>query len=191
MSNTKIKIVFSSITLLITTICTIIALMTSIETTTLKIVGSFASVFAISIVAWKFPKRFYCFAMIFDIFATSFGSVINLYATVNFYDRFVHYLSGILLFEAGIIIITYLMKKNNLKNAPSIKLIFSFFFSAACAGFWEIYEFTADNLINANMQGDNINTMGDIVSGVLGALTAIIIYEIILKRNKSTHSDKI
>ena len=29
----------------------------------------------------------------------------------------------------------------------------------------------ADNLINTNMQGGNTNTMGDIVYGVLGALT--------------------
>ena len=29
----------------------------------------------------------------------------------------------------------------------------------------------ADNLIDTNMQGGNTNTMGDIVYGVLGALT--------------------
>lgn len=150
----------------------------------MKIIGSFASVIAISAVAWKFPKRFYFLAMIFDVFAASFGSVINLYKTVGFYDRFVHYLSGILLAEAGKIIIDHMFKKRNVKDDSFIKLAFAFFFSCACAGFWEIYEFTADILINANMQGGNANTMGDIISGLLGALTYFLAYFLILRRKK-------
>ena len=42
--------------------------------------------------------------------------------------------------------------------------------SFAAAGFWEIYEFTMDQLAGTNMQGNNLNTMGDIVSGFLGGL---------------------
>lgn len=184
MTDSRSKIAASVITLCITGICTAAAFLIPIETTAMKIAGSFASVIAISAAAWKFPKRFYFLAMIFDVFAASLGSVINLYKTVGFYDRFVHYLSGVLLAEAGMIIIDHLFRSRNIKDDIFIKLSFAFFFSCACAGFWEIYEFTADILINADMQGGNTNTMGDIVSGVLGALTYFIVYYFINRSKK-------
>lgn len=180
--DSKVKIVISAISIGITLICTAIALMIPLKTTNMKIIGSFASIFLISIVTWKFPKRFYIIAILFHFFAASLGSVINLYRYLEFYDKIVHYLSGIILAEAGMIIITYIFKKHSLKNDNILKLLFAFFFSSACAGFWEIYEFTADNLLNINMQGGNSNTMGDIISGVLGALTYSTIMYAFYKR---------
>lgn len=183
--DSKVKIVISAISIGITLICTAIALMIPLKTTNMKIIGSFASIFLISIVTWKSPKRFYIIAILFHFFAASLGSVINLYRYLEFYDKIVHYLSGIILAEAGMIIITYIFKKHSLKNDNILKLLFAFFFSSACAGFWEIYEFTADNLLNINMQGGNSNTMGDIISGVLGALTYSTIMYAIYKRKSS------
>lgn len=173
--ETRIKLFASAAALCITALCVVIVYITPIETTGMKITGAFISVAVISAAAWKFPVRFYIPAMIFDVFAAALGSVVNLYRYVGFYDKFVHYLSGILLAEAGMILISYLFKKRSIKNDRAVKLLFSFFFSASCAGFWEIYEFTADNLIKTNMQGGNKNTMGDIISGVLGALTYCLV----------------
>lgn len=170
-NNTKYRLTVSALTLLVTLLCTAASLLIPLETTTVKIIGSFASVFIITAVTWKFPPRFYLLAMIFDIFAAALGSAVNLYKYIGFYDKFVHYLSGILLAEAGIIIINYVFSVRKIEKDMLVMLLFSFFFSASCAGFWEIYEFTADNLLNINMQGKNSNTMGDIVSGTLGAAT--------------------
>ncbi|WP_124100116.1 hypothetical protein [Ruminococcus sp. Marseille-P6503] len=186
--DTKAKIVDSAIALGVTVICTAIALLTPIKTTSMKVIGSYVSVAVISLAAWKFPRRFYILAMIFHFFSASLGSVINLYRYVSFYDKLVHYLSGILLAEAGMIIINYVFEKRLLIHDNAVKLMFSFFFSAACAGFWEIYEFTADRILNAAMQGGNSNTMGDIISGVLGALTySVMMYRAYRrKRNNGT-----
>ena len=96
----KFRLIISAAGLLITVICTILSVFTSIETTSVKIIGSFVSVVIVSAVTWKFPKRFFVLAILFDIFAAALGSVINLYKYIGFYDRFVHYLSGILLAEA-------------------------------------------------------------------------------------------
>lgn len=183
--DAKVKIVISAISIVITFICTAIALIIPLKTTNMKIIGAFVSIFLISIVTWKFPKRFYIIAILFHFFAASLGSVINLYRYLEFYDKIVHYLSGIILAEAGMIIITYIFKRHSLKNDNILKSLFAFFFSAACAGFWEIYEFTADNLLNINMQGGNSNTMGDIISGVLGALTYSTIMYAVYKRKSS------
>lgn len=185
MTEAKFKLAASSAALLITGICTAIVFAAPIETTSMKITGAFSSVFIISAAAWKFPKKFYCMAMVFDIFAAALGSVINLYKTLGFYDCFVHFLSGILLADAGMIIVSYLFRKCDLKSNMLIKIPFAFFFSSACAGFWEIYEFTADTFINANMQGGNTNTMGDIVSGVLGAAAYSIISVIVYKKKSA------
>ena len=102
----KFRLIISAAGLLITVICTILSVFTTIETTSVKIIGSFVSVVIVSAVTWKFPKRFFVLAILFDIFAAALGSVINLYKYIGFYDRFVHYLSGILLAEAGMIIIS-------------------------------------------------------------------------------------
>ncbi len=104
----KFRLIISAAGLLITVICTILSVFTSIETTSVKIIGSFVSVVIVSAVTWKFPKRFFVLAILFDIFLlAALGSVINLYKYIGFYDRFVHYLSGILLAEAGMIIISF------------------------------------------------------------------------------------
>lgn len=181
----KFRTIISAAGLLITVICTILSVLTPIETTSVKIIGAFVSVFIVSAVTWKFPRRFFALAMIFDIFAAGLGSVINLYKYIGFYDRFVHYLSGILLAEAGMIIISFIFKKHRIKKDILVMLAFSFFFSSACAGFWEIYEFTADNILNINMQGNNLNTMGDIVSGVIGAVTYLILSVVYMKLCKT------
>ncbi|MCI7803866.1 MAG: hypothetical protein MR503_02145 [Oscillospiraceae bacterium] len=185
-NNTKYRLTVSALTLLVTLLCMAAALLIPLETTTVKIVGSLASVFIVSAAAWKFPTRFYLFAMLFDIFAAALGSVINLYKYIGFYDRFVHYLSGILLAEAGMLIISYIFSVRKIEKDNLIMMLFAFFFSASCAGFWEIYEFTADNLLKTNMQGANNNTMGDIVSGVLGAVTYVVIRTLFYKREKKT-----
>ena len=180
--DAKLKLTASAAALAVTIICVLAAKLIPLDTTSMKIIGSLVSVFAVSLAAWKFPIRFYFLALGFDIFAAAFGSALNLYRYIDIYDKFVHFLSGILLAGAGMIIISYLERKRNAQQDNVIKLTFAFFFSAACAGFWEIYEFTADTLIGANMQGGNSNTMGDIVLGVLGAAAYTALSALTLKR---------
>ena len=127
----KFRLIISAAGLLITVICTILSVFTSIETTSVKIIGSFVSVVIVSAVTWKFPKRFFVLAILFDIFAAALGSVINLYKYIGFYDRFVHYLSGILLAEAGMIIISFIFEKRSIKKDIPVMLAFSFIFSSA------------------------------------------------------------
>ena len=120
----KFRLIISAAGLLITVICTILSVFTSIETTSVKIIGSFVSVVIVSAVTWKFPKRFFVLAILFDIFAAALGSVINLYKYIGFYDRFVHYLSGILLAEAGMIIISFIFENRIIKKDIPVMLAF-------------------------------------------------------------------
>ena len=177
----KIKIFTSLAVLLINLLCTACVYAFDIRTTALKIIGSFASIIIVSVVVWIFPVRLYITALCFVVFASSLGSCVNLYQRIGFYDLFVHYLSGVLLFEGGRIIVEFLNKKRNLPDDRLSVGLFSLFFSCSCAAFWEIYEFTCDCLINANMQGTKENTMGDIIAGVLGAFTGLVAFFLLKK----------
>lgn len=154
----------------IITICAGINIYFNIGSPTINVLGAYISALIITIVTYKFPHSFFIAIMIFDIFAAAFGSVLNFYRTIDSYDRIVHFMSGLIAADAGRLIIGYCFDKCKAARLQIIMVLFSMFFSFSCAGLWEIYEFTADQLIGTNMQGNNLNTMGDIVSGVLGGL---------------------
>ena len=184
--DTAKRLIVSLIVLALTGAAAVITRVAGLETTTAKLVGSFAAVFLLTGVVWRFPFRFYCMAFGFDVLAAVLGSALNLYHYLGFYDKFVHYTSGIRLAEGGLRIIHTLAKRQKTPAEPLLCRLFSLFFSAACAGFWEIYEFTADSLLGINMQGDNTNTMGDIIAGTLGALTWFLLQTAIQRRRKNT-----
>lgn len=178
----KQKLILFVAALFINALCLLSVVIFTIETTHLKVIGSFAAVVIVGVLALPFPFKVYGSALFFVFFAASLGSCVNLYRHIQFYDRFVHFLSGILMAYVGYIVINFIFKKRKLPDDKLIKVLFASIFSCSCAAFWEIYEFTADQLINANMQGSNTNTMGDIISGVLGALLYFIVYLLLGKR---------
>ncbi len=173
--SNKIRIITSLAVLMLNCICTALVYFVPIESTFLKVVGSFASIIIVSAVVWRFPIRFYVVTLCFVAFASPLGSCLNLYRHVEFYDLFVHFLSGILLFEGGRIIIEFISKYRGIKKDSAVNTAFAFFFSCSCAAFWEIFEYLCDVLINAEMQGSKANTMGDIIAGVLGAAVGVLI----------------
>ena len=188
--NICIRLGIAAVGFVAVTICVILTRQLSLETTTMKITGSYISLALLTAVLWRFPRWFYLLSVLFHFLAASLGSVVNLYHYINFYDRAVHYCSGILLGAGGLLIFCWLFQRCHLPEHRKLTLLCAFFFSAACAGFWEIYEFTVDQLLHGTMQGDNLNTMGDIVSGVLGALTFSIAGLLPIKRRKTEVKEK-
>lgn len=174
----KKNIMPTAILLIATTMAVIGARIMEINQPTINIIGAYASVIAIFLLGslFKLPYGYYCLALVFDFFATSVGSVLNVYRTWDPYDLIVHYMSGVMLAALGILLVRYIYKHCGFGSGHSRRLempaiLFSFFFSAAGAGLWEIYEFTMDSITGGNMQGGNSNTMGDIIAGFGGALT--------------------
>lgn len=152
-----------------------------------NIAGGFFAFFIIVLTTYKMPLHFYYSCLLFYILASPMGTILNFYRTIGCYDRIVHYFSGIILADLGVMIIMTIYENNRvlwpskqitMKRLFVPIILFSLFFSMSCAALWEIYEFTADQLIGTTMQGNNLNTMGDIVSGVLGGLTYTIFYRI-------------
>lgn len=171
------------------TICVIIARTTGIDPPVINIIGAYASSVLIAVVLYKAPRHFFVLALCFDLLAAAFGSVLDFYRSIDGYDRVVHYLSGLLAAEGGRLIMQYILKRYYEKRLLLVQILFALFFSCACAAIWEIYEFSADQLIHTNMQGNNLNTMGDIVSGALGALTYTAGFFVWLIRDKKRKPD--
>ena len=174
------------VALVFMTACVWIASARGIDPPMIHIIGAYISVLTVGIVTIRFPISFFLYALCFDILAAGFGTVLNLYRTIDSYDKIVHFMSGILLAEAGRLLVTYLFKRNGVKSLISIELFFSVAFSFAGAGVWEIYEFMVDTFMGTNMQGGNNNTMGDIVSGVLGSLLFVLVYGLSWKTGKKS-----
>lgn len=168
--------------LCIVTICTVLAYSTGANPTLMDVIGSYGSVIVLTILLYKFPFSFFLWFLFFDILATALGSVLNFYTTIDQYDWIVHFISGILLAEAGRIIIAAIGKKRKIENFVGISIFVGVLFSFSCAGLWEIYEFAVGQLGHKDMQGNNLNTMGDIVSGFFGGLSYAIVYTTIIFR---------
>lgn len=146
-----------------------------------SILGAYISAAVVFLLLFKFPLQFYIQFQIFQLLAMLLGSLLQFYTRYPFYDKVVHFLSGIILANIGFYLFCQLLKRA--KNAPleGITILFSGIFSTACAALWEIYEFTADHLLHTDMQGSNLDTMGDIIAGTLGGLLYIVVYLLITK----------
>lgn len=123
------------------------------------------------------------------LFASLFlGELCNFYLLIPSWDILLHFSSGILLFFIFYEWIQKLGLKENQISFP-ITLILAFSCSMAIAGLWEIYEFLSDIVFGTNMQrflamdGTSfigrmalVDTMSDLIFGMLGTMTGILYY---------------
>jgi hypothetical protein len=127
------------------------------------------------------------FSIVIFTFAASYlGSSLDFYGIINHYDDIMHFLSGILvtLFGFDLFII---LNVNPLNDSFNRKLViaFSFSFSLAIAGLWEISEFLIDYFFLANMQAGGLNdTMLDMINALLASIPTILAYEVVYKKIK-------
>ena len=120
------------------------------------------------------------------------GTIIGLYISTNWWDKFNHTMSGVLLGLAGMFFVNLLTRGQDKINGCSVFIVV-FSFALMCGAVWEIYEYTCDDIFGLNMQkfmndiskeqyvghaalGD---TMGDIIvdaigGAVIGLVCAIV-----------------
>ena len=113
-----------------------------------------------------------------------------MYTRFGPYDKIIHFISGMLLAGFGMMMISRLLKRafpdeeglsassdeGKRKALKISRMIFAFFFSSACAGIWEIFEFTSDKLLGGGMQRGMEDTVTDIIAGNGGALLYCIVW---------------
>lgn len=127
----------------------------------------------------KMPTQVYFIALVFIFLSMYLGKVINFYRFFPRWDKFLHLISGPILTLMGYIIFLNLINKKVYKGInPVLGILFGVFFSIACAGGWEIFEFTSDHLFGTNAQNNSLlDTMGDIICGTIGGtIMGILMY---------------
>jgi hypothetical protein len=82
------------------------------------------------------------------------GEVRNFYYLIPFWDTILHAFSGVMLGVLGIILVSFLNGRENVKVKlnPFFISFFAFCFAVTAGVIWEIYEFLADGLLSLNMQ---------------------------------------
>jgi hypothetical protein len=106
------------------------------------------------------------------------GEFANYYFRIWWWDILLHASSGILIGMVGFVIIYFFLFTSKVSANPALVSLFSVTFSIAAATFWEIFEFTMDQLFGFNMQKSGfVDTMTDLIAGFLGAcIVGICVY---------------
>lgn len=170
------RIILIAVSILCMTACIIISNGLGNDVPFTSVLGGYASIALLSLFLFRFPFHIIICWMVFVIMSVGIGSIIRGYDIMQGYDWFVHFMSGIFLAETGFAFLNILTEKKKFSMPYYLMVLFSALFSFSGAALWEVYEFTADNILpNINMQGSNLDTMGDIVAGVLGAVLYIAV----------------
>ncbi|MGL4851024.1 MAG: hypothetical protein ACRC28_19220 [Clostridium sp.] len=136
------------------------------------------TIFLISII---YPKSFlkkssviYKVALGFIFISMYLANVWNFYG-IEYYDKFLHLLSGVILGFVALAFYMYMFDIKEKKDINCTKLIiFTIMFLVSVAGIWEIWEFTTDSLFNLTAQNGLTDTMWDIILGTLGGVVVLV-----------------
>jgi uncharacterized membrane protein YjdF len=112
--------------------------------------------------------------LLFLFMALFLGINMDLYKTVPFYDKVMHFISGVL----TVILARYAMAHFRIKsNGKVFDAVFIVCFAMAVAVVWEFFEYASDKFLGTNMQqlisvGVD-DTMQDLLAATLGAICAL------------------
>ena len=121
--------------------------------------------------------------IVFIFMAHFLGVIVNLYDKIYWYDKLVHFLSGIVTSLAAIYILIKAKQNKNIK----FNILFILSFSMLIASLWEIFEYLASYYFNVDPQKVLLtgitDTMGDLIVALLGTILVVVSYYFEHKEN--------
>jgi hypothetical protein len=118
----------------------------------------------------------------FVLISAVLGAIANFYGQFEYYDKFVHFFSGVFTTLIFIILFRYIVK-SKFNNDKIIKLG-TVIFNTAIAAFWEICEFSFDLVFKRGVQRGFTDTMTDMIAAIIGGLIIILFFMDPLMRNQ-------
>ena len=133
----------------------------------------------------KIDDRINLIYILFVFNAHFLGVIIDLYTKVYWFDKFTHFLSGIVSALAAL----YILKKNIKYKNIIFSVLFIVSFSMLVASTWELFEYTSSILFKVDPQKVKLtgvsDTMGDIIVALLGSMLVSLSYYF---ENKYNHT---
>ncbi len=106
-----------------------------------------------------------------------FAEGFNWYDAFWWWDILLHTYSGLLIGLCGFLVVNEFFKRRRVRLSAPFTAFYVFIFALAAGGFWEIIEFSIDNIFHATMQPGLTDTMQDLICDFVGGLiTAIASY---------------
>lgn len=139
-----------------------------------SIIGSLGIPLLIKNTRFKLSDKEYFSYFIFIFLAHFLGSIINFYKYIEWYDIFIHFISGFVTSYMAHIILKKsgdYSFKNNLIN-----FIFILGFVSLVAVSWEVVEFIGDIILNSNFQHHVDTGVFDTMCDMIVALIAGIVF---------------
>jgi hypothetical protein len=154
---------------------------------------SFLSAFSYAVFGIKIDTFSNCAYFVFLFMALYLGSSLSFYDKYKWWDRSIHFLSGVAFVGFGIAIAT---------NTEVVKfgiILFGFTFSITLHAFWEVLEYISDCISHGNAQrwqkiyasinhisekaiqpAGLVDTMNDIIWCIIGSVGTVIVWWFIL-----------
>ena len=142
----------------------------------------------------EIPAELHIIAVVFIFCAFYLGEIQDFYNRLWWWDMVLHTSAGLLMGILGFLLVYILneSKRIHLSLTPSFIAFFAFTFGVTIGSVWEIFEFSMDQLMGANMQkpmlGDPsglTDTMWDIIVNAIGAFSISFVGFGYLKSGKS------
>ena len=119
---------------------------------------------------------------IFIFLADYLGCLCKFYTFICWYDTFIHFIAGILIFILG----DFILDKCCISKNVFFRIFFNLMFVMAVSCGWEIFEFSMDQIFNFDMQFSVISGARDTMEDMIMALIGGIFYcEILILKAKS------
>lgn len=134
----------------------------------------------------EIPLGVKTFCIIFIFLAQFLGATVELYNKIAYFDKFVHWLSGVITALLSLTVLNYMSLYN--KKRKLFNIIWMISITLAIAAGWEVFEYCANILFGGDAQrvvttGVN-DTMQDIIVAFLGSILVSILYVYEVKYNK-------
>lgn len=129
-------------------------------------------------------------ARLFIFLAFDIGMASKGYSGLFFYDKIVHFLSGIFFAFVGLLVFYFCKHTRRIEKTDfPLCLIFSFSFSMMIAAIWEIYEYLISFFLHTDPQASMTtgvgDTMGDIIACLFGTIIICISIVCCFKKGKT------
>ncbi len=119
------------------------------------------------------------FLIALSLYFYSWGLAFNFYGSYYpFYDKFGHFFGSIVVALLGFASVIIVSKHSKLKLTKNQMIFFIIIFTMAIGAFWEILEFSFDQIFGTRANADLSDAMYDMIFNFIGSLVIAVITNI-------------